>query len=127
MLHAFTGKDGADLRGELVEGPAGTFHGITEAGGEFNLGTIFRISSTGEFKTVASFNVPDGYSPMGRMIRMTDGSFLGNNGGRRTSGLNRNDFSTGRGRNLAPFPRLYELFARRWTPFPDARKRWATI
>ena len=40
-LHVFSGGNGAEPRGELVQGRDGHFYGTTSAGGSTNLGNVF--------------------------------------------------------------------------------------
>ncbi len=55
-LHEFTGDDGANPFVEnLVEGQDGVFYGDTYTGGVSNNGTIFRITTTGDFTSLYQF------------------------------------------------------------------------
>jgi uncharacterized repeat protein (TIGR03803 family) len=93
-LVAFTGTTGAapgtNPQGTLVQGGDGYFYGTTNTGGIYNLGTVFRVSSSGIFQslyTIGSSN--DGGSPnIGgtslhsdayRLIAGTDGYLYGVN------------------------------------------------
>ncbi|MEO6755523.1 MAG: choice-of-anchor tandem repeat GloVer-containing protein, partial [Chthoniobacteraceae bacterium] len=67
-LVSFTGTTGvapgATPNGTLVQGSDGYFYGTTNAGGIYNLGTVFRVSASGIFQslyTIGSSN--DGGSP----------------------------------------------------------------
>lgn len=53
---SFTGPSGAAPAGGLVNDGVGSFWGTTSAGGEQNLGTLFKVSAaTGELTTILSF------------------------------------------------------------------------
>ena len=57
-LHTFSGigSDGAYPYATVTLGPDGNFYGTTIYGGDNNhMGTVFRISTTGKFKTLWSF------------------------------------------------------------------------
>lgn len=65
----------------LMEGSDGNFYGTTFQGGDSNLGTIFRISPTGDFKVLYNFcslaNCADGWLPQSPPIQGLDGNFYG--------------------------------------------------
>ena len=42
-LHVFTGVDGDDPAGRLIELPGGRFYGVTRQGGAFNAGTVYKL------------------------------------------------------------------------------------
>lgn len=75
-LAHFSGANGRGPAAPLVEGGDGYFYGTTTAGGQHNLGTVFRITPGGELATVAHFNVGDGNKP-GTLILATDGDLYG--------------------------------------------------
>jgi len=63
-LHSLDGTDGGSPSG-LVEGPDHNFYGVTP----FGNGTAFRIDSSGNFATIANFNLDmAGASPNGPLI-----------------------------------------------------------
>ncbi len=75
VLHTFSPQavngqnaDGASPQAPLTQGPDGGFYGTTPNGGAYASGTIFRVSSSGDFSTLLSFNYfTDGansYSPL---------------------------------------------------------------
>ncbi len=78
-LYSFTGgKDGADPSGGLVEGSDGSLLGTTEYGGADGAGTVFRISTNGEYTSLYSFTGGiDGGNPEGGLAQGGDGSFYG--------------------------------------------------
>lgn len=61
----------------LAEGADGVFYGTTAYGGTFNLGTIFRITHTGELTTLHSFDGADGRHPNGGVMLGQDGCLYG--------------------------------------------------
>jgi len=77
----------------LVQANDGNFYGTAFRGGNFNDGTIFRISPTGKFKVLYSFcslaNCADGASPQYPPIQGRDGNLYGTalGGGTRQGGV----------------------------------------
>ncbi len=82
-LHNFTGIDGKNPTAALVEGRDGYFYGTTSAGGPGGnpcqcFGTVFQISTAGDFKTLATFSDNgDGTTPLASLIQATDGKLYG--------------------------------------------------
>ena len=83
VLYAFTGGvDGAYPYGALVQDADGSLLGTTSSGGAGNAGTVFRISSTGNFTVVYTFTAgSDGAYPYAGLLRATDGSLYGTTSG----------------------------------------------
>jgi uncharacterized repeat protein (TIGR03803 family) len=83
LLHSFSGADGSNPRGGgLLLTPEGVLFGMTSSGGAHNLGTIFSVSLSGTFKTIADFDGANGSQPAGTLIRASDGNIYGaTNGG----------------------------------------------
>jgi uncharacterized repeat protein (TIGR03803 family) len=83
ILHAFTGgADGADPYGALVQDADGSLVGTTSSGGAANAGTVFRISSTGNFTLIYTFGAgTDGAYPYAGLLRATDGNLYGTTSG----------------------------------------------
>ncbi len=75
-LHRFAVSDGAGPIGPLVEGTDGYFYGTTQFGGTHGVGTIFRISSSGNFATLFNADDTHGRWPF-EPIQGTDGNFYG--------------------------------------------------
>jgi uncharacterized repeat protein (TIGR03803 family) len=80
--------DGMDLYTGLMLATDGSFYGVTGFGGLYAGGTIFKITPSGNLKTVYSFcaltpNCQDGNFPTGRLIQAFDGDLYGTttNGG----------------------------------------------
>jgi len=76
-LVAFDGTNGAHPQGGLIQAADGNLYGTTDSGGtNGGHGTVFRLSHSGAFTTLASFSGTNGYGP-GRLTQARDGSFYG--------------------------------------------------
>ena len=77
--------DGDYPSGPLVEGSDGNFYGTAQVGGANGTGTIFRVTPTGEYTVLHTFNAnlltgasnTDGGEPMGSLVQGADGNFYG--------------------------------------------------
>ncbi len=81
-LHHFDYNDGANPYGTLTQGADGSFYGTTSVGGtSYNClggcGTVFRITLTGELKTLHSFDFTDGYNVTAGLVEGADLNFYG--------------------------------------------------
>ncbi|MGH8093952.1 MAG: choice-of-anchor tandem repeat GloVer-containing protein [Chthoniobacterales bacterium] len=81
-LHPFAGNpDGAFPGDALLQDTDGTFYGTTFGGGAANLGTVFKMTTTGMVCTVTilySFTGgEDGLFPTAGLVKATDGNFYG--------------------------------------------------
>lgn len=84
-LIQFTGTTGSYLGatplGALVQGSDGALYGTTSAGGANNLGSVFRITTSATFSSLASFTGTTGSvlgsSPKGALVQLSDGSLYG--------------------------------------------------
>jgi uncharacterized repeat protein (TIGR03803 family) len=79
-LHAFAcnSVDGCEPWAGLVQAGDGSFYGTTRLGGQHNVGTIFRIDSSGAVTTLHSFACStDGCGPRAGLIQASDGAFYG--------------------------------------------------
>ncbi len=79
MLWQFNyNNDGAYPDGELIKGPDGYLYGLTSAGGLNSYGTIFKISTSGNFSVIKHLGLSaDGSSPHGHLTLASDGNFYG--------------------------------------------------
>jgi uncharacterized repeat protein (TIGR03803 family) len=88
LLHQFCSNqctngliEGGQPRGRLIQASDGAFYGVTNQGGNFSGGTVYRISGT-NFSTVYYFNgnlngAIDGANPVGGLIEGKDGYLYG--------------------------------------------------
>ena len=78
-LHVFTNSDdGADIYGRLVQGRDGYLYGTTFDGGTNGAGTVFKISTNGDYTQLYSFTgTNDGANPQGSLVQGSDGYFYG--------------------------------------------------
>jgi uncharacterized repeat protein (TIGR03803 family) len=77
-LVAFNGNDGAYPSSVLVQGPDGSFYGTTESGGpNGGAGTIFKVTSTGNFTLLHTFSGNDGSVPVPGLALGADDYFYG--------------------------------------------------
>jgi uncharacterized repeat protein (TIGR03803 family) len=79
VLHNFAGTptDGSTPYTGVVLDANGDIYGITERGGAFGLGAVYKLSSKGTFKLLHSFSEADGYYPYGNIIRDSEGNLYG--------------------------------------------------
>ncbi len=59
----------------LVEGSSNVFYGTTVGG--FNSGSVVKITSSGTWTTLVSFNGSNGSRPRAGLVKVSDGSFYG--------------------------------------------------
>jgi uncharacterized repeat protein (TIGR03803 family) len=72
------GSDGGFPVAALARGADGNFYGVTETGGSYGKGNIFKVTPAGEFTLLYSFSGgTDGYSPAGALVPASDGNFYG--------------------------------------------------
>jgi uncharacterized repeat protein (TIGR03803 family) len=83
LVYSFDGFDGADPIAGVTLGPDGNFYGVTSAGGpsfatDGGLGTVFKITPTGQLTTLYNFEgFADGYAPQGPLLFASDGNLYG--------------------------------------------------
>jgi len=82
LLHTFTGSDGANPAGILLQGSDGNFYGTTYNGGASGAnGTVFKITPAGVFTLLHSFIFSSSYLdaqlPLAGLTLGTDGNFYG--------------------------------------------------
>jgi len=77
-VHTFNIPDGSNVLAGIIQARDGNFYGTANGGGANSLGTVFRISPTGEFSVLHSFTGgPDGDAPAAPLIEGPDGNFYG--------------------------------------------------
>jgi uncharacterized repeat protein (TIGR03803 family) len=77
LFHFGRGNDGRRPAGDLVEATNDVFFGATFEGGQNNLGTIFRITASGDFTNLFHFTSPDGEHPTCKLAPGSDGFLYG--------------------------------------------------
>jgi uncharacterized repeat protein (TIGR03803 family) len=86
VLHTFSGPDGINPFGQLVQANNGDIYGTAMDGGAHGLGTIFRIGLGGDFTLLFSFDGENGSHPTAGLILGNDGNLYGNATGGGSSG-----------------------------------------
>jgi uncharacterized repeat protein (TIGR03803 family) len=77
-IFSFAGTNGAEPVTGLVEGDDGWLYGMTEGDiNSYGHGTIYKVSSNGDFAIVASFNGTNGRYPVGNLVKDEDGQLYG--------------------------------------------------
>ncbi len=77
VIHAFVNA-GTNPASPLAQGRDGNFYGTAPRGGAYGFGTVFKVTPTGEFSTLHSFNVfEEGRTPTNGVIQARDGNFYG--------------------------------------------------
>jgi uncharacterized repeat protein (TIGR03803 family) len=70
--------DGGSPYGRLIQGKDGNFYGTASNGGSCDYGTVFMVTTNGNFTTLATFaQNPDGANPYGPLVQGSDGNFYG--------------------------------------------------
>ena len=90
-IHTFGGSNsGAYPLGNLIVGKDGYLYGTTETGStngpNGGSGTIFKVSTSGAFTTLASFAITNGANPYAGLTVGNDGNFYGTTSGGGDSG-----------------------------------------
>lgn len=85
-IHSFCSQtscvDGDSPSASLLHARDGNFYGATCQGGEFNNGTIYKLSPSGVFTSLHSFNgVGDGSCPYGPLMQAANGQIYGTTSG----------------------------------------------
>lgn len=69
--------DGASPQANLVEGEPGILYGTARSGGDSGNGTVYRVSSAGNFSVLHSFGWSDGAQPVAPLVFGPDGLLYG--------------------------------------------------
>ncbi len=82
-LHSFAADEGAEPLGQLVLASDGNLYGTTRRGGDDNIncvggcGTVYRISPSGNYKTLHFMLLQEGSTLQGGLIEGTNGTLYG--------------------------------------------------
>jgi len=76
-LYDFSGPDGRQPGGALLEATDGFFYGVTSGGGDEEFGTVFKISAAGALTTLIINGLQIGGEPIGALVQGPDGNFYG--------------------------------------------------
>lgn len=77
VLHNFSGLNSEYPKSGLLRAADGNFYGTTYRGGDYGVGTVFRLGADGTFATLASFNNTNGADPTATLVPGPNGSFYG--------------------------------------------------
>lgn len=79
VMHSFSGypTDGAFPSGGLTLGTDGNLYGATGKGGANDFGTLYQITTGGQYKVLYSFVDKIGSGPNATLLQHTNGSFYG--------------------------------------------------
>ncbi|NJM25060.1 MAG: hypothetical protein HC859_05700 [Bacteroidia bacterium] len=86
IIHDFNElDDGFNPNGSLIVGSDGALYGVTQMGGAFNFGTVFRIDADGShYQVLHNFSDSTGVvhqgssgNPQGTLVQATDGTLFG--------------------------------------------------
>jgi uncharacterized repeat protein (TIGR03803 family) len=78
ILHKFSGTDGSNPIGQLIQATDGNFYGTTRTGGSGAQGVVYKITPAGVFTVLHNFaNNSQGMTPIAGLVQATDGNFYG--------------------------------------------------
>ena len=82
ILYNFQGFSGGATDGStpfagLAQATDGNLYGATNAGGTFNLGALFQITTNGAYKLLYNFTTSAGSGPTGSLVQHTNGLLYG--------------------------------------------------
>jgi uncharacterized repeat protein (TIGR03803 family) len=78
VLYTFTGgRDGANPQAGMIRDASGNLYGVTQSGGAFGYGTVFKLDPKGKETVMHSFAAGDGMFPEAGLIRDSAGNFYG--------------------------------------------------
>jgi uncharacterized repeat protein (TIGR03803 family) len=75
--YRFSGPDGSNPLGRLIQGTDGLIYGTTVSGGAFGRGTVFSLDAAGTLTTLHHFTGTDGRLPGAGVIQGLDGRLYG--------------------------------------------------
>jgi len=81
-VFVYHGRDGANPNGGLISDSAGNLYGVTEYGGTYNYGTVYKLTpqTGGGYSETALYNFTgqsDGGLPTGRLVFDSAGNLYG--------------------------------------------------
>ncbi len=77
-VYSLDGIDGYFPNGPVLEASDANFYGTATFGGQFDFGVVYRLTPSGEYTVVASFDDnSNGADPFGALIEGSDGSLYG--------------------------------------------------
>jgi uncharacterized repeat protein (TIGR03803 family) len=78
FLYDFVQSSGAGPVGPLVQATDGNFYGTTAYGGDANSdGVVFKITSSGKYTNLHTFDGTDGKTPTAGLVQASDGNLYG--------------------------------------------------
>lgn len=79
VVYAFVPHSkGGNPEAGLIKDPKGNFYGTTNTGGDYNLGTVFKVTRDGRERVLHSFTGADGANPAyGNLVEDADGNLYG--------------------------------------------------
>jgi uncharacterized repeat protein (TIGR03803 family) len=89
LLHSFNVKDfdGYYPYAPVTEGNDSNLYGTVTRGGVYGYGIVYKITRTGKYTILHSFDITDGETPFTGVVLATDGNFYGTTEGGGTSDL----------------------------------------
>jgi uncharacterized repeat protein (TIGR03803 family) len=87
LVH-FNQRLGSHPKAGLLQASDGFFYGSTYDGGQYNQGTLFRLTPQGELTTLVHFNKQNGAYPLAELTQASNGNLYGSTlqGGQRNQG-----------------------------------------
>jgi uncharacterized repeat protein (TIGR03803 family) len=71
------GSTGSNPYAPPVQGSDGNWYGTTNAGGGFNFGTVYKLTTAGVFTSIYSFDGSHGFNPRDPLVLGTDNNLYG--------------------------------------------------
>ena len=76
-LLSFSGTNGAEAQGSLMQAADGSFYGTTYSGGDNDLGTVYQMTANGVLTTLLSFDGTNGSHPAAGLVQGADSQLYG--------------------------------------------------
>ncbi|WP_216820621.1 choice-of-anchor tandem repeat GloVer-containing protein, partial [Cnuella takakiae] len=78
LRHFNIEEEGGHPKGGIIQAKDGNFYGLLSSGGDYQGGSVFRLTPSGTFSVIRHFNInADGGRPRGNLVQGTDGNFYG--------------------------------------------------